>query len=258
LGGFVASTYYRGLPLINIPTTLLAMVDASIGGKNGVNTSLAKNSVGNFYLPKKIYLDPSFLLTLKETELSNGLAEVVKYGFIKSPQILDSLEKNSTLVLKKDLTLLKEIILDCSQIKLEITQSDMYEVKGERALLNFGHTFAHAIETESQYKLFSHGQAVSMGMCCAIVLSQQLGYCQHELLQRAENLLEQCGLPTKLPNFNLSRLINLMKIDKKASQEKISAIILKKEGSAFLLKKIPDAFIEKTLLIRMDKQPALI
>ncbi|MCH1429617.1 MAG: 3-dehydroquinate synthase [Chlamydiales bacterium] len=258
LGGFVASTYYRGIPLINIPTTLLSMVDAAIGGKNGVNTSFAKNSIGSFYLPKQVYIDPSLLSSLEQREMSNGLAEVIKYGFIKSPQILADLETRGKQAVEYNPDFLKEVIERCTTIKSQIVQSDLWDTKGERALLNFGHTFAHAIETESQYKLLSHGQAVSIGICCAIELSIDLGYCEHHLLERAEQLLSDCQLPITLPNFNIGKLINLMKADKKAEQNKVSAIILKREGEAFLLKNIPDSFIEKTLTTRMANQSCLV
>lgn len=258
LGGFVASTYYRGIPLINIPTTLLSMVDAALGGKNGVNTSFAKNSIGNFYLPKQVYIDPSLLVSLEQKEISNGFAEVIKYGFIRSPQILAEIETRSHQALDYSITFLTEIIERSTAIKSKIVQSDPWDTKGERALLNFGHTFAHAIETESQYKLLSHGQAVSIGMCCAIELSVELGYCDRYVLERAEQLLSTCQLPTTLPNFNTVKLLNLMKVDKKAEQNKVSAIILKREGEAFLLKNIPDSFIEKTLAARMAKQGCLM
>lgn len=247
LGGFAASTYLRGIPLLNIPTSLLAMVDAALGGKNGVNTPFSKNSLGCFYQPQQVYIDPAFLNTLPDKELIDGLAEIYKYGFISHPDFIHNLPDQYSKILARDFATIKPLLQKSCEIKLHFVRGDEKEVSGLRSFLNFGHTFAHALEAATQYRLFSHGEAVSIGMCCALKLSELLGYLDSSLVQIGKQALVKAGLPTQLPSLNLQKIISLMKQDKKNTSSHITCVLLKNFGEPFLLKNIPEAFVLEAL-----------
>jgi 3-dehydroquinate synthase len=211
LGGFIASTYHRGIDLIFIPTTLLAMVDAAIGGKNGVNTPYGKNTIGSFYLPKKTLLDMQFLKTLPAQEVLNGLGEILKYGIIYEPKIFNHLEEQEIFSKK-----LIQICIDC---KNQIVQDDLYE-SNQRALLNFGHTVGHALEIASNY-IISHGIAVFYGMLIEIEFSSQF-------LEKKQFLLN-CMKKFHFPSINREKIdqntfINALKQDKKNSQQGVKIV----------------------------------
>jgi 3-dehydroquinate synthase len=221
--GFLASIYMRGIPYIQVPTTLLAMVDSSIGGKTGVNLKTGKNLIGTFYQPVLTLTNPETLKTLPVKELKNGIAESIKHACIKSESLFEFLEKNHKKILAKDPATLNKLIVQSAAIKKKITEEDEYE-KNIRMLLNYGHTIGHAIEQASNYKI-SHGEAVSIGIHQVNLLSKS------PATKRIEKLLKLYGLPTET-NSNKREIEKLMKTDKKKIGEKLRFIIVKKIGSA--------------------------
>ncbi len=199
LTGFVAATFYRGIAFVQVPTTLLAMVDAAIGGKTGIDHPKSKNAIGAFHQPKAVLADPLTLLSLPERELKAGLAEVIKYGVIDDAQLFDYLDTNMDRLLKKDAAALVHAIEKSAAIKARIvTQDERESAGGPRALLNFGHTFAHAIETATQYQGYLHGEAVAIGMVLASELSVRLNLLTRADRDRITALIEKAGLPTAL------------------------------------------------------------
>ena len=221
--GFLASIYMRGIPYIQIPTTLLAMVDSSIGGKTGVNLKTGKNLIGTFYNPIKRIVEPALLKTLPVKELKNGIAECIKHACIKSESLFEFLEKNHKKILAKDPDILNKLIIQSSSIKEKITELDYLE-KDTRMLLNYGHTIGHAIEQASNYKL-SHGEAISIGMHQVNLLSKS------PATKIVEKLLKLYGLPTET-NLDKKKIENLMQTDKKKTGNKLRFITLEKIGSA--------------------------
>ncbi len=197
VAGFAAATYLRGIPLVQVPTTLLAMVDSSIGGKTGVDLKEAKNYVGSFYQPKLVWADIQTLKTLPEREFINGLAEVIKYGVIWDPKLFQTLEAKIR-GLKNDFSTAETIVRRCAEIKAKVVSEDEKETKGLREILNFGHTWGHVIETMGQYKIYKHGEAISIGMCAAGQMAAEEGLWSKDELTRMEDLLEHAGLPLKL------------------------------------------------------------
>lgn len=221
--GFLASIYMRGIPYIQIPTTLLAMIDSSIGGKTGVNLKNGKNLIGTFHKPILTLTDPTTLKTLPIKELKNGIAESIKHACIKSESLFEFLEKNHKKILAKDPAVLNKLIIQSSAIKKEITEEDEHE-KNIRMLLNYGHTIGHAIEQASNYKI-NHGEAVSIGMHQVNLLSKS------PATKRVEKLLKLYGLPTET-NLDKKKIEKLMRIDKKKTGEKLRFVILEDIGSA--------------------------
>ena len=199
LAGFVAATYKRGVPLIQIPTTLLAQVDASVGGKTGVDHTLGKNMIGAFYQPDSVITDVAVLLSLSEKEFRNGLAEVIKYGIIKDRRLFSLLEKERKNILNRDINTLMEIISRCVQIKRKIVQEDEREEKGIREILNYGHTVGHIVEMLTGYSQFRHGEAVAMGMVEEARIAVRNGVLEEEDLKRLSELISSYGLPVEIP-----------------------------------------------------------
>lgn len=231
LAGFVASTYMRGIDTLYIPTTLMAMIDASIGGKTGINFRNRKNLIGSFHLPKKVIIDPNCLKTISKREFSSGLAEIIKYGMIGSIDLFELLE-NKMNVIRHDMNsqLVLNIIRQCCNIKSEIVSQDPTDLD-IRAILNYGHTFGHAIEDLTEYRQFSHGEAVSIGMNCAAYLSYSMGKLEWNVVQRQEQLCKAAGLPTNLPtSISIDQLIDKMREDKKAVQGTINLILPERIG----------------------------
>ena len=217
MAGFAAATFMRGIPFIQIPTTLLAQVDSSVGGKTAINHPLGKNMIGAFYQPLKVIIDTSTLDTLDERHFKAGLAEVVKYGVIADNDFFVWLERNISALLRKDHKALGHAVLRCCAIKADIVSRDETE-QSVRALLNFGHTFGHAVEQLSGYGRVLHGEAVSIGMSVAARISFDMGYCAAEEVSRLDNLLLACGLPVNIPHeFSLDEYIQAMMRDKKVS-----------------------------------------
>ncbi len=231
VAGFAAATYLRGIPLIQIPTTLLSQVDSSVGGKTGVDLSFGKNLVGAFYQPHLVWIDTEYLSTLPRREILGGAAEVIKYGAIRSPSLFALLEKRIEDFLDLNPSLIQKIIHECVQIKAEVVEEDEKETKGVREILNFGHTLGHAIETVSNYKIYNHGEAISIGMVFAAELSEQLGLLGRESSDRLKDLLQTAALPSKVPDYPLKKYLEAMSLDKKMNAGKIRYVLLKKIGA---------------------------
>lgn len=239
LGGFAASIVMRGIPYIQIPTTLLAQVDSSVGGKTGINTKQGKNLVGSFYQPKAVFCDTGTLGTLPERELQAGYAEIVKYGFISDLEFFEWLEENGEKVLALDGDAVSYAVEKSCKIKADIVAADEREL-GKRALLNFGHTFGHALEAMAEYdSRLLHGEAVSIGMVLAFDLSAKLKLCSQEDPARAVAHLKNLGLKTKISDIAPSLkctaedLVALMAGDKKVQAGKIGFILSRGIGDAF-------------------------
>jgi 3-dehydroquinate synthase len=244
--GFVASLYMRGIPYIQVPTTLLAQVDSSIGGKTGIDLSAGKNILGTFYQPKGVFIDLAFLKTLEPRELKNGLAEVVKYGIIDDPELFSTLETRAEDVTSQNADLLKEIVTKSCCIKKGVVEIDEQE-KGIRRILNFGHTIGHAIETESGYTI-PHGDAISMGMVAASILSERMQYLPSEDRQRIIALIGAIGLPDRIPaNLSLEGIFTHMKGDKKKAGDTLNLVLLKKIGIPFVTNGVPERLIRETI-----------
>lgn len=233
LGGFVAATYMRGIPFIQIPTTLLAMIDSAIGGKTAVNLAAGKNLVGAIYQPKAVLVDPGFLETLPTRNVISSLGEAIKYGFIRDRSIYDTIKTRfDDLVGLKDKALLSEIITKSCQIKSQIVSNDQFE-NGERKLLNFGHTIGHAFETIQDYGGLYHGEAVLYGMKCATFISHQKGLLSAEEYLDAKALLDRFPLP-KLGAVSPEKVLEIVSHDKKNVNSKLSFILLDKIGNAVI------------------------
>ena len=223
--GFVASIYMRGIPYIQIPTTLLAQVDSSVGGKTAVNHSLGKNMIGSFWQPSLVWIDVNTLDTLPEREFISGMAEVIKYGIIWDKDFFDYLESNREKILKKDKDLLIPAIKRACEIKAEVVSKDERE-SSLRAILNYGHTIGHAIETLTGYTTYLHGEAISIGMVYEAKLSNILGFLEKESLERIKNILKNLGLPTILPiNIDTTAMVKTILLDKKNIEGKIRMVI---------------------------------
>ena len=231
--GFTASIFMRGINFIQIPTTLLAQVDASVGGKTGVNHALGKNLIGSFYQPKCVVCDPRFLKTLGDKQVSEGLAEIIKYGLIYDADFFGFLEQNLSKLVALEKVITGHAIQRSCQIKAEIVSQDEKE-RSVRAILNFGHTFGHAIETLMGYDHYSHGDAVSIGMVLATRLSESMGMVSSDDTKRIIKILEAAGLPVTLPSLSGDEMINVMLKDKKVKNRKIQLVLLKSMGEAYL------------------------
>jgi 3-dehydroquinate synthase len=227
LTGYIASIYMRGLPFGFVPTSLLAMVDASIGGKNGIDVGEYKNMVGVIRQPSFLFYDLSFLKSLPGSEWSNGFAEIIKHASIVDKNLFSLLEKNNLSSVKRNKKLLQEIVLKNIKIKTGIVKKDEFEV-GDRKLLNFGHTLGHALET--QYEL-THGQAISLGMVFAASISQK--YLGFKEVSRIESTLLQYGLPTRA-DFDVDRVFKILQMDKKRVSKQINYVLLEKLGKAII------------------------
>jgi len=230
--GFAAASYMRGIRFLQAPTTLLAQVDASVGGKTGVNHEQGKNLVGAFYQPEAVFIDSAALDTLEPREFNAGLAEVVKYGAIRDPAFFEWLEQRSDAVNARDGQALDHLIQRSVVNKAEIVAQDEKE-SGMRALLNFGHTFGHALETETAYKRFLHGEAVAIGMVVAAVLSESRGMCMAGTATRLATLLERFNLPVSIPSdLSVERLAAALELDKKAVASGLRLVLLEEIGRA--------------------------
>jgi 3-dehydroquinate synthase len=246
LAGFVAATYQRGIALLQLPTTLLADVDSSVGGKTAVNHPGGKNLIGAFYQPRAVLIDTEALATLPDRELSAGLAEIIKYGLICDAGFLDWVDEHIEALRRREPAALSHAIFRSCQIKAEIAGRDERE-QGERALLNFGHTFGHAIETATGYTQWLHGEAVGAGLLMATDLSARLGALGPAEVARVRSLLERAGLPTVAPQIGARQALGYMGIDKKVKAGRIRLVLLRALGSAYLSADYPDAELDATL-----------
>ena len=231
--GFTASIFMRGINFIQIPTTLLAQVDASVGGKTAVNHKAGKNLIGTFHQPKCVICDSRFLETLKATEISAGLSEIIKYGLIYDKEFFQWLQKNTQQILSNDPVAVAHAIQRSCAIKAEIVAQDEKE-QSVRALLNFGHTFGHALEKLTGYGNWTHGDAVAVGMVLAARLSENMSLITPEDVQNIEEILTAANLPISLPNIDPAELLAAMQSDKKVKDRNIQLVLLKNIGEAFL------------------------
>ena len=246
LVGFVAATYQRGIPFVQVPTTLLSQVDSSVGGKTAVNHPKGKNMIGAFYQPRLVLADLETLRTLSQKEYRAGLAEIVKYGVIADAKLFDFLETNYKKILNLDFECLSHIIETSCAIKARVVEKDERE-SHYRMILNFGHTFGHAIESLTEYSQFIHGEAVSMGMVSAAELSRSMGKCSEEIPKRLEALLKNLGLPVNMPELNSSAVLESLYHDKKTMDQKIKFILVNEIGSIEIIDHVSEAEILKVL-----------
>ncbi len=237
MAGFLAATILRGVPFVQVPTTLLAMVDASVGGKTGVNHAAGKNLIGAFHQPIAVMIDPNLLKTLPARELRGGLAECIKHEIIRDADGFISLEHNIQRALNLDIDFLSALIAHNVAIKAKVVEADPFE-RGERAHLNFGHTFGHAIEAVSHYK-YSHGESVALGMTAAANLAQDLGMIDAMAQSRIARLIESAGLPTGGMKLDADRVVEAMGFDKKVEGGKLRLILPGKIGAATIRDDVP-------------------
>lgn len=237
-GGFAAATYARGIPFVQIPTTLLAQVDSSVGGKVGVNHPQGKNLIGAFYQPIGVMIDVATLKTLAERDYRSGLAEVIKYGVILDGEFFDYLERNVAGLIEREPEVLKPVVARSCRLKADVVEGDEEERTGLRAVLNYGHTFAHAFEAVGGYGTLLHGEAVSIGMVCASRLAERLGQIPPEATQRQVDILSAVGLPVTLPTgqpWNAYELLERMRLDKKATGGQMRFVLPTRIGHVELL-----------------------
>jgi len=217
IAGFAAATYLRGVPFVQVPTTLLAQVDSSVGGKTGINHSRGKNLIGAFYQPRLVLMDVAVLATLPEREYLCGLAEVVKYGIVLDRELFDYMGDHVDKLLARDSATLLHVIRRSCAIKASVVEKDERE-SGLRAVLNYGHTLGHAVETLTEYSRYRHGEAVAIGMAQAAALSEHMGYSCREDTERIISLLRRLGLPVELPRFSASEYTEALWHDKKVRE----------------------------------------
>jgi len=243
LGGFAASTLLRGIKFVQIPTSLLAQIDSSVGGKVAINLEKGKNLVGSFYHPKAVYIDPNLLETLDKRFFYDGMAEVIKYGCIRDKELFEKLLEYDT----KDelMNNIEEIIYSCLSIKKEIVERDEKDT-AERMLLNFGHTFGHVIEKYFNYEKYTHGEAVAMGMYHITKKSEDMGLTEKGTSELIERILSKYNLQHNMVDMNKDKMIEIIGLDKKNEESSINMIFLKKIGHSFI-KKINKEEIEKYL-----------
>lgn len=253
LTGFAAATYLRGVPFIQIPTTLLAQVDSSVGGKTGINHPLGKNMIGAFYQPRMVLADSATLNTLPDRELRAGLAEIIKYGLIRDPAFFDWLERNMHRLLTRDPVTLNEAIRRSCENKAEIVAADEKE-EGVRALLNLGHTFGHAIENGMGYGVWLHGEAVAAGIVMAADLSRRMKLISEADFSRIRKIFLQAGLPVAAPRMSPEKYLQLMMLDKKVDAGRARFIVLNRIGEAVMRADISPAILNETILACMSDE----
>ncbi|MDD5408957.1 MAG: 3-dehydroquinate synthase [Candidatus Omnitrophica bacterium] len=247
LAGFIASVYKRGIPYVQIPTTLLAQVDSAIGGKTAVDLDLGKNLIGAFYQPNLVFSEINFLKSLDKRQVASGMAEIIKYAIIKDNSLFCYLEKKQKDVFNADPVVLERIISSCSGIKAAIVSRDEKEASGLRTILNFGHTIGHAIESACAYKNYNHGEAVSLGMIAALDLSCKLGFIENSLVLRIKNLIKLYGLPVKLKGVSVDKIISAYYHDKKFTG---------KQNKLVLIRGIAKPVIVKNVALNLIKEAA--
>lgn len=247
LSGFVAATFNRGLALFMVPTTLLSMVDSSVGGKVGINHPRAKNLIGAFHQPVGVWIDTATLTTLPDREYRSGLAEVVKYGVILDPELFATLEERADAILQRDPDVVRHIVARCCQLKADVVERDEREETGLRAMLNYGHTFAHAFETAAGYGTWLHGEAVAAGMVCASRLAERRGLIGADLTERQSRLLARFGLPTAPERWAIAPMVATMRSDKKAVAGELRFILPCRLGEVRLFDDVPADDVSRVL-----------
>jgi len=246
LAGFVAATFMRGVPLIQVPTSLLAQVDSSVGGKVGVDHPRGKNLIGAFYQPKAVYIDPEFLETLPMKELRAGLAEVVKYGVIMDADFFAVLERDTKKILDVDGAVLTQVVRRCCELKRDVVLRDEKE-SHYRAILNYGHTIGHALEVLTGYTGFLHGEAVSLGMVCEGLIAKNLHLCSEDVVVRQAKLLRAFGLPTEFFEQDFARIVRTLYQDKKTLGGKLRMVLPKSIGKVEIVENVDPKLIERSL-----------
>jgi len=252
LSGFIASVYKRGIPYIQIPTTLLAQVDSSIGGKTGIDLPEGKNLVGVIYQPRLVLSDVKLLNTLDQRQIRAGLAEVIKYAVIKDRMLFNYLDKNYKNILNLKPRVLEYIVNCCSNIKAGIVEQDEREEKGIRTILNFGHTVGHAIEAAANYKSYNHGEAIGLGMLVAADISSSLNLIGHSTVKRIEGLIKSVNLPTHIRGVTLQKIINAHYHDKKFIGAKNRFVLIKGIGETKIVENIPIKIIKQAIKKRLS------
>lgn len=249
LAGFVAATYARGLPLFMVPTTLLAMVDSSVGGKVGINHPKAKNLIGAFHQPVGVWIDTALLATLPDREYRSGLAEVVKYGVILDADFFAFLEINADAIVRRQPDVVRDIVARCCRLKADVVEQDEREETGLRMILNYGHTFAHAFETVAGYGSWLHGEAVAAGMVCASRLAERRGLIPQAVTERQQALLQRFSLPThpKGGPGVIDDWLEVMRRDKKALAGRLRFILPRRLGDVSLFEDIAEADVRHIL-----------
>jgi 3-dehydroquinate synthase len=238
IAGFSAATYLRGIPFVQIPTTLLAQVDSSVGGKTGINHEKGKNLIGAFYQPVSVLIDVSTLDTLPQREYLSGMAEVIKYGIALDGDLFDLIFANASMLLARDRSCLLKTIQRCCEVKASIVAQDERE-SGLRAVLNYGHTFGHAVETLTGYRSYTHGEAVAIGMIQAAKISERLGYSGSAETGRIVGLIGELGLPTDLPRFSAAAYTDALLRDKKIRDKGLSFVFNKGIGD-YVIDRVTD------------------
>jgi len=248
LAGFIAAIYKRGTPYVQIPTTLLAQVDSAIGGKVAINLEVAKNLVGAFYQPRIVLSDISLIRTLSKRQIRNGLAEIIKYGVVRDPRLFEFLENNCEKILALEPKSLEFIISRSSAIKATVVEDDEFDIKGLRAILNYGHTIGHAVEAASGYsKQYHHGEALAIGMVVASHIASTLGLIKLNDAQRLEKLIERVGLPTKIAGLKFNDIYEAHLHDKKFIRGRNRLVLPTRIGSVKLVQDVPDSLIRAAI-----------
>jgi len=247
LAGFVAATYARGIRFFQVPTSLLAQVDSSVGGKVGINLPEAKNMVGAFLQPIGVVIDTATLQTLPEREYRAGLGEVVKYGVILDAELFDYLEAHTAGLIDRDEEVLRHVIARCCRLKADVVEQDEREESGLRAVLNYGHTFAHPLEALAGYGEILHGEAVSIGMLCASRLAERLGRVDAALTRRQHELLETLGLPVAMPDLDRQKILETMTHDKKVQHGKLRFVLPTRMGHVELVGDVEESDVRAAL-----------
>lgn len=247
LAGFIAAIYKRGIPYVQVPTTLLAQIDSAIGGKTAVDLPVGKNLAGAFYQPRLVFSDAAVLSTLSTRQMRNGLAESVKYGAIDDGKLFQFMEDNYSRLLEKDMKALLFLIERCSQIKAKIVMADEKETKGIRTILNFGHTIGHAIEAAGKFLAYQHGEAIALGMRIAGEMSHQLESFPQKDLGRLNGLLTGIGLPASIRKIRMPLILRMMRHDKKFKGGETRFVLIQKLGKVVVRENIPSEIIKKTI-----------
>jgi 3-dehydroquinate synthase len=247
LAGFVAAAYKRGVPLVQVPTTLLAQIDSSIGGKVAVDLPEGKNLLGAFYQPRLVVADVSLLKTLSDREVKNGLAEAIKYGAIADAELFAFIEKNYRALLSRQPRALTRLVRSCAAIKADVVAKDEKETKGLRTVLNFGHTAGHAIEAAASYDKYHHGEAIAVGMRVAAQISCRLGLLKPVEVARLNCLISAVGLPERIEKVALPKILKAMAFDKKFSGKTNRFVLLNKIGRAVVRANVPERMVRRVL-----------
>ena len=247
LGGFIAATYLRGMAWVQVPTSMAAMVDASIGGKVAVNLPQAKNLVGAFYQPRGVFADVQSLSTLGKRELSEGWAEAIKHGFILDASLVDVFEEHAEALMDVEPEISTEVIRRSMAIKANVVSQDERETLGIRIMLNYGHTIGHALESSTEYGQFFHGEGVSVGMMGAASMAQEMGLHSEDIVDRQRRLLVRFNLPTSAKGVNVDDILKGMSLDKKVQDGSKRWVMLEEVGRSVVRTDVPEELVQKTV-----------